>query len=433
MLSIFTYFASLLPLADSFRLSTFLSPTGNLLGKNGILNSHKLFFRNQVDLPYSPFQLNYYLSSNPDLSNIAGIKAWEHFILYGIYEGRSPHPFVANKYLTANMDFSEFGRSFHAFCYDPSQQLFQASPIVNVAGFTKQYDLIRNINPTFQLFANLPNNLQWINRRLNTISISSDESSDSINFAIANVLVNSITIGAPTPKIEIATKPISKEEIFSSTLLTISPGKFVVANDLYVEIGSEKVANSSTASSLFVGDKLVYSSTDGEVHADVLLIIRTYIDERSFTSIISSQENFVLSPRDEHSERAFKQYIADHSIKNVHVLNYSKTYKVISQRPPIYWDVQSEFIGKTLTSNIIPEIHHNLKGVKLVHYEDWGLSRTRHAEKDDQNVEVVIVDFSTPDFWLKQVSEFQFILTDEANFQNCLLSIPLFDEDLGAS
>jgi hypothetical protein len=372
------------------------------------------------------------VSSNPDLSNFVGIKAWEHFILYGIYEGRSPHPFVAKQYLTANAGVTEFGRAFHSFCYEQSQWLLESSPIVNVAGFANNYDLTRNINPTFQLFANLPNNLKWINRRLNTISVSSDESSNSLNFAITNVLVNSISIGAPTPKIEIAQPPLSKDAVYGSTCLTLSPGKFIAANGVYVEIGSARAVNSATATSLFVGDKLVYSSTDAEVRADVLLIIRTYIDERMFASIINSREIFALSPPDQHSQGAFKRYIAAHSIKNVQLLEYSKTYKVFTQKPTIYWDTQSEYIGRTLTSNVIPEIHQGLDGVRLVHFEDWGMSRSGHTSKDGQKVDVMIVDFSTPDFWLNQVSEFQFIVTEENNFQSCLLSVPLFQESLGA-
>jgi hypothetical protein len=303
---------------------------------------------------------------------------------------------------------------------------------VNVPGFANNYDLTRNINPTFQLFANLPNNLQWIHRRLNTISVSSDESSDSLNFAITNVLVNSISIGAPTPKIVIASPPILTDEVYGSTCFTLSPGKFIAANDVYLEIGSARAANSAIATSLFVGDKLVYSSTDKEVHADVLLIIRTYIDERSFASIIDSQEIFVLSPRDQHSERAFKRYIADYSIKNVQLLEYSKTYKVFTQRPPIFWDTQSEYIGRALTSKVIPEIHQDLEGVKLVHFEDWGTSRFAQTSKDGQKVDVIIVDFSNPDFWLNQVSGYQFFVTEETNFQSCLLSIPFFQESLQA-
>lgn len=429
-LSLFTYLASLFPVKDKFRLSTFLSPTGRLFGANGLLNSHKLFFRDQVQLPYSPFQLNYYLASNPDLTTNNWIDAWEHFILNGIYEGRSPHPFVSSHLLTANSGVPEFGRAFHSFCYDVSQWFIESTPTVNVAGFSKQYDLIRNINPIFQLFANLPNNVQWVNRRLSTISAASDEFSDSLNFAITNVLVNSLSLGVQTPRIEIATATISREEILSSTCCTISPGRFIVSDNKYFELGVERIANSAAATSLFVGDTLVYSSTERELHADVLLVIQAFIDISVFLSLINSQDTFLLSPRDEHSETAFKRYLADLSIRNVQVLEHSKTYKVNTQRPPILWTTDSEYIGRFLTSNKNRDPNSDLDGVILFNFDEWESSQLRITSDFDKNMDVIIVDFSHPDFWLKHVENYQFIHTNESNFQSCLLSIPLFRESL---
>lgn len=431
-LSLFTYFASLLPVKNKYKLTTYLSPTGRLFGVNGLLKSHKLFFRDQAHLPYSPFQLNYYLASNPDLTALDGIEAWEHFILNGIFEGRSPHPFISSQLLSANSGIHEFGRALHSFCFDQSQWFTESTPTVNVIGFSKQYDLKKNINPTFQLFANLPENLKWINRRLNTISATSDEFSNSLKFAITNVLVNSISLGGLTPKIEIATNPISRESIHSSTCWTLSPGRFIAASNEYFQLGAEKVANSAAATSLFVGDALVYSSSEREVHADVLLVIQAFIDVTSFLSLINSQDTFVLSPRDKQSETAFKRYLSDFSIRNVQVLEHSKTFKVTTKRPPIFWDTNSDYIGRALTSNVIPEFHHELNGVNLVNFDEWDTSRSGHASNNDKNIDVIIVDFSHPDFWLKHVSNYQFILTEESNFQSCLLSIPLFQESLEA-
>lgn len=429
LLSLFHVLVAPLPTSKKKYLNSFLSPKQHFWGKNGLYQSHKKYFLTGECLPNSPFQANYYLASNQDVL-LSGIDPLKHFLNSGIMEGRSPHPFVDAAFLKQQMNIREFGDAFFEFCFREKNWLIKSSSLVSVEGFLSQRKTTRGINPVFELFADLPESLPWVNRRMNTISLPAASDSDAINYAIAQILTNSIKPGALFPEVMTASITNSELPIVQVENLFISPGVFVVQDLKVLWMCEENKKVSSVKEYIFVKDKLVFTRPTKYVNCETLVILEGLISYKDLIEFSQEPNEILISPPNFFSYKAISTFVREQHLNNVLVLDPDQIYEISVISSVIFWDQSPNFDKDLLISSEVNDLQNDARTVVLVDVNNWKDEIQVPITSEKPLGDVLIVDFENPRLWSDLISKYSRIVTSSDHFQNCLLEVSFLQQKM---
>ena len=273
--------------------------------------------------PY--FSSNFYELSNNDVSS-TGVKPWLHFVVYGLFEGRAPHPLLDLRFLRDQIPGLSYPSTLYNYLVDLNYWDYQPSPFVDFDKYLAARGPHPGIHP-LKLMLSEGTTSSWISPRLAAIQVDSthEQTEELLVLIRALFLNNQYSNWAST--FDIYEKLTSGDIYEIGNRIHISAGHFIAGSGKFKRLS--KVVFSKDFQAVVSDNFAVTLRPSSSISCLDLVVLLNETDAGGYLALFENvKPGSLILPFSELQEMALKYLLKVSDRTDINVAEYGRLYSV---------------------------------------------------------------------------------------------------------
>jgi hypothetical protein len=355
------------------------------------------------------FSEDFYLLAYPDVAK-SGFDAWDHFLEYGLREGRSPNPYVDPEYMSNLLGLPISNTLLQAFS-EKRYWITNTSPYVDIQNFIMTGMWNGEDHPLQQLIEEGNLGVPWL-KLGNSFGDLSPLGDEMARLKAMTILLHLNGKALKSSKIkEVAARELGQSELSIGKKLRVTcvPGQFISVGDVGYFLSDHKTVIGEDNSVIYYGNRFAFFEKGDEFESKLLVLAPKAANRQEARKwLLTLGEDTTIAPSTADQEQLLKFLAQENNLFSLNILEFGIQAHISCERV-----IVSRFFGDS--NRRVPGKLDYLrrKSILIVseNFEDLIAHESTVKELISRGASICVSDNRSAKLWIKKMRKTKLVVT----------------------